>query len=473
MRKIIYIFSIICVSLSFLLVACSKGFIQKSPADSIPLDEALADEVGVTNALNGAYAQLRSVGLWGRDLPVIGDLQAGNTFIETTNSGRYLAQYSYNLINSDDIALAIWTAAYTGILRCNQIIAAAATGGKVPQIKAQAYAIRALLYFKLVNIYARPYTEDPGAFGVPLVLNYEPTKLPTRNKVSEVYAQIISDFKAAFADAPDYVNSITLNKYAIEGLLANAYLYMGDNTNAKIAALDVINNSGFTLVTPAAYAAYWANSGIQSDKVETMFEVDADAINNNGLDDLAGIYNNGYQDHYASQQLVALYSPADVRTSVLVTGTTKSGADATIVNKYPNAAGSDRDNLKVIRLSEIYLIAAEASLPENEPDALKYLNDLMARRDPAFPGYSSSGGQLLNDIVQERRKELAFEGNRLFDLNRLKLPIARVDNPGAIPAGQNNVNLTIPYADHRRVYPIPLGEIQSNANIATQQNAGY
>ena len=207
--------------------------------------------------------------------------------------------------------------------------------------------------------------------------------------------------------------------------------------------------------------------------VETMFEVDADAINNNGFDDLGGIYNNGYQDIYASQQLVDLYSADDVRTSVLITGTTKSGAPATIVNKYPNATNSDRDNLKVIRLSEVYLVAAEASLPDDEPGALNYLNLLVSMRDPGFAGYASGGAQLLNDIVQERRKELAFEGNRLFDLNRLKLPIMRIDNAGAIPAGQNNINLTIPYADYRRIYPIPLSEIQANPNIAGQQNPGY
>lgn len=458
---------------SVLLLACSKGFINENPADSIPIDEALANEVSVANALNGAYSQLRSVSLWGRDLPVIGDLQADNTFLESRNTGRYLAQYDYNILDVDLVAEEIWRDAYTGILRCNQIIGASATGGAVPRLKAQAYAIRALLYFKLVNIYARPYTDNPDGLGVPLVLTYDPARLPARNKVSEVYTQIVSDLKTAFEDAPAYVNSIRLSKYAIEGLLANVYLYMGDNNNARASAIDVITNSGFTLVTQGNYSAYWANSGIQSNKVETMFEVDADAVNNNGLDDLGAMYNNGYQDIYASRQLAQLYSATDIRASLLIAGNTKSGAPAAIVNKYPNAANSDKDNLKVIRLSEVYLVAAEASYPENEPDALKYLNAVVAQRDNTFAGYSSTGAQLLGDIVQERRKELAFEGNRLFDLNRLKLPIVRVQNAGAIPAGQDDIYLTVPYSDYRRIYPIPLSEMQANPIIAKQQNPGY
>ena len=473
MKKTTYNFLTIVLCAALLLTACSKSYLEKTPYDSIALGQALSNEVGVSNALNGAYAQLRSVSLYGRDLPVIGDLMADNTFVETKNSGRYREQFNYNITSSDGVSQEIWTAAYTGIMRCNQIITASASGGNVPQIKAQAYALRALLYFKLVNIFARPYTDTPDGLGVPLVLVYEPTNLPTRAKVSEVYAQIISDYKTAFATAPDYVNSITLSKYAIEGLLARAYFYMGDYTNAKAAAVDVITNSGFTLVTPDAYADYWSNAGIHTDQVETMFEIDADAINNNGFDDLGGIYANTYQDIYASKQLVALYSPTDVRTSILVQGTTKSGAAATLVYKFPNATSSDRDNLKVLRLSEVYLIAAEASLPANEPDALKYLNALMAQRDPAFAGYASTGAQLLNDIVQERRKELAFEGDRLYDLNRLKLPIVRVSNAGSIPAGQNNMYLVIPYSDYRRILPIPLTEIQLNANIASQQNPGY
>lgn len=472
MKRTIYIMSVFVSCTTLLLTSCKKSFIEKSPNDSISLDKALSDEVGVSNALNGAYAQLRSVSLYGRDLPVTGDLMADNTFVETRNSGRYLQQFNYNILNSDGVAEDVWTAAYTGIMRCNQIIKASASGGKVPEIKAQAYALRALLYFKLVTLFARPYTDSPDALGVPLILAYEPTKLPTRSKVSEVYTQIISDYKAAFAAAPDYTNSITLSKYAVEGLLAKAYLYMGDNTNAKAAAVDVITNSGFKLVTPAAYENYWADPGIQTNQVETMFEVDADAINNNGFDDLAAIYNNGYQDIYASKQLVALYSSTDIRKSVLITSTTKSGAPATIVNKFSNATNSDRDNLKVLRLSEVYLIAAEASLPASEADALMYVNALMAQRDPGFT-YASTGAPLLNDIVQERRKELAFEGDRLYDLNRLKLPVVRVANAGSIPAGQNDQYLTIPYSDYRRILPIPLSEIQANANIAGEQNPGY
>jgi hypothetical protein len=327
------------------------------------------------------------------------------------------------------------------------------------------------LYFKLVNIYAQPYTVDSTSLGVPIVLHFNPNLFPARNKVSEVYSQIISDLKIAVANAPAYSTSVLISKYAAEELLARAYLYMGDYADAKSAAVDVINNGPFTLVTPNNSAAFWQNPAARTDAVETMFQVDCDAINNNGFDDLGGIYYNGYNEIYCSSQLYNLYSATDVRRGLLVPGTTKSVSPAYMVIKFPNAQNTDRDNLKVIRLAEVYFIAAEASLPTNQTDALYYLNALLAQRDPLAAPYTVTGPLLLQANVTERRKELAFEGDRLYDRNRLQLPISRVANPGAIPAGPNNINLKIPYPDNRRVAPIPQQELTANPNIV--QNPGY
>lgn len=451
----------------FLLSSCSKSFVERNPFNSVPDGEAIKDAASMQNALNGAYAGMRSLGVFGRDFPVIGDLQADNTFIEVENSGRYLPQYQFNFTATDGTYDEMWKACYSVILRVNKIIDAAITGSSVDAIKAQAYGIRGLMYFKLVNAFALPFTEDPGAMGVPLVLHYDPYAHPSRNTVKEVYDQIVSDLKSGFDKANGYSNSVTLSKYAIEGLLAKAYLYMGDNANAKAAAADVINNSEFTLVNADKYLDFWLNPAIQSDAVEVMFEIDQDIINNNGTDDLAGIYADTYQDIYASQDLVSLYSPTDVRQSVLIPYYTKSGSPAVIAYKYQNEYNTkDKDNLKVIRLSEVYLIAAEASLPVNENDARMYLNDVAEIRDPGFAGYTSTGTVLFNDIITERRKELAFEGDRYYDLNRLEMDITRVSNPGSITGP-----LSIPFSDFHRIAPIPQTELQANPNI--EQNPGY
>lgn len=467
MNKILNKISIPVTALMLLMASCSKDFTDRNPLGSINTGDAITTELALQNALNGAYSGMRSVGVYGRDFPVIGDIQADNGFIEGVNSGRYIPQFQYNFTATDGTYTEMWDNVYTVILRTNTVIDADVKGDNVDAIKAQAYAIRALMYFKLVNAYARPYTDNPDDAGVPLVLHYDPNIKPSRNSVKEVYAQIISDYKIAFETAPDYTNSITLSKYAIEGLLAKAYLYMDDNVDAKNAAVDVINNSEFSLVSYDKYDDFWTNPGIQTDAVEVMFEVDQDIINNNGPDDLGGIYVDTYQDIYASSDLYDLYSATDIRQSVLIPYYTKAGVPAVIVYKYQNENNTkDKDNIKVLRLSEVYLIAAEASLPGNEDDALAYLNALVQTRDPAFAGYNSTGSDLLNDIVTERRKELAFEGDRFYDLNRLQRDITRVANDGSIPAP-----LLITYSDFHRIAPIPKTELQANPNI--QQNPGY
>lgn len=466
--KKLNIFFLVILATTFIMFGCKKSFLQRTPFTSLTPDQALKDVSGLNDAVSGAYAGLRSVSNYGRDFVIIGDLMADNIYVEKKNSGRYLIQYNYTTAVSDGIAAEMWQQSYTTIMRANRIIDASVSDAGAAQAKSEAYAIRALSYFNLINLFAKPYTDDPNGMGVPLITKYDPFVLPGRSKVSDIYNQIVIDLKTALQTPPVYVNSTRFSKYSIEALLAKVYLFMGDNINALASAKDVITNSGFSLVPAGSFKSYFANPAFSTNKMETLLEIDADAVNNNGFNDYAGMYDNGYNDMYCSSDLYNLYSNTDVRKSVIEPGTAKIGSPAFIVTKFPNATNADRDNIKVLRLSDVYLIAAEASLPNDEPGALGYLNTLMLQRDPSFAGYTSTGAALLNDIITERRKELAFEGDRFFTLNRLKWPIVRANNPAAIPAP-----LTIAYPFDKRVQPIPQVETLANPNIAGQQNPGY
>jgi len=149
--KKIFSKSIQLVSVIMLFASCSKDFIEKEPNDSVPEGEAIIDESSMQNAISGMYANMRKVGSYGRDIPVIGDVQSDNAFIEIENSGRYLANYQFNFTAANDEYTEMWNEAYSTILRANNVIDADITGDKVPALKAQAYATRGLMYFKLVN----------------------------------------------------------------------------------------------------------------------------------------------------------------------------------------------------------------------------------------------------------------------------------------------------------------------------------
>ena len=450
--------------------SCKKSFIELLPPTALTPEQALSTESDLQVAVRGAYAGLRTVEYFGRTVPVLGDLMSDNAYQSLTNTNRYTLFNNYSFTVADGNVLGFWRGAYNCILRANNVInSPIASNANVNQYKGEAYAIRALCYFYLVRYFAKPYTDDPNALGVPIVLTFDAGTVgqqkPTRSKVSEVYALINSDLNQAYSLITQFVNSTQFSKYAAKGLQAKVYLTMGDKTNALTAALDVINNSGFTVVGTSNYATYWNQLTPRTDKLETLFEVSSDANNSSGFDGLPNIYNQaGYGDLVAADDLYALYSAADVRKT-LYSMVSRGGVATLAMNgKYPGTFGSEISDTKVLRLSEIYLIAAEASLPASESNALTYLNYVTSRRG-ATP-IASTGAQLFEDIITERRKELAFEGDRYLDLQRLKRDVVRSTN---YPVGAR----TIQYSNFRRLLPIPQTELDANENIRSQQNPGY
>jgi hypothetical protein len=456
---------IVATALLLSLASCEKSFLELNPPTSLTPEYALATEADLQVALRGAYAGLKSTALYGRSLPVLGDIMADNTYQSVTNTNRYTAFSLYNYTVTDGDVSGLWSASYSVILRANNII-----NSKIPdnanvlQYKGEAYAIRALAYFNLVRYFATPYTQDPTALGVPIVTVYNPDGKPARSKVSEVYDLINRDLTQAFTLMTKFTNSSQFSKYAAKALQAKVYLTMGDMANAKTAALDVITNSGFTPITSAAHAGYWAGVAPRTDKVETLFELSFDAVGNNAFDALAYIYlqSGNYGDMLCSSELYAKFDAADVRKSLYATGT-RGGLASVFVNKFTSFSG-DHTDTKVLRLSEMYLIAAEASYPSSAADALKYVNEVTSRR--SAPAIASSGAALLEDIILERRKELAFEGDRYTDMQRLKRGIVRSTD---YPASAR----TIDFTNFRRLMPIPQGELDANSSIKTQQNPGW
>ncbi|HEV7329884.1 MAG TPA: RagB/SusD family nutrient uptake outer membrane protein [Flavisolibacter sp.] len=449
------------------LSSCKKEFLELNPPTSLTPSQALGSEGDLQVALRGVYSGLRNVDYYGRTFPILGDILSDNTYQSSQNTNRYTLFNNYSFNVTDGNVAGLWNAAYTVILRANNIINSELTASPgVNQYKGEAYALRALAYFDLVRYFARPYNDNPSALGVPIVTTYNPDLKPARNTVQEVYNQIKSDLTQAYSLMTQFTNSSQFSKYAARALEAKVLLTMGDYANAKTAALDVINNGGFSVVPAASYVSYWTNPAIETSKGETLLEVSSDAVNNLAFDALGYLYSQGgnYGDLLVSEELYALMETGDVRRNLYPTGNRPAGVPAIFVEKYPSIVG-DRDDTKVLRMSEVYLIAAEASYRTgSEPDALMYLNYIRTRRN-ATPS-TATGAALLDDIIEERRIELAFEGDRYHDLQRLMLPVSRSAN---YPSSAR----TIEYSNFRRVLPIPQGEIDANPNIRTQQNPGY
>lgn len=458
--NIIYLLALV------LMTGCSKSFLDQKPYVSFPIDEAIKTEAEMGAAMNGVYFSMRSSTTWGRNLPVFGDVMADNAYISSLNSGRYLVQNNYTTVVATAEPTDLWTNLYNTIKNANVVINAdipSAPG--VDQFRGEALTIRALSYFELVRWFAKPFTVDPNADGVPVILQFDQNAKLPRKKVSEVYDQILADLTQAFSLMSGNKSSAVVTKYVARALQAKVYLYKGDWANARDAALDVVTNSGYSIVSAANFNAYWKNPTPVTAKGETMFEVSLDGAGNNGTASLAYMYDQaGYGDLLVTNQLYSLYTATDVRRGLIAAGT-RNAESVWILNKYSNTNSVDKDDLKIIRFSEVVLVLAEAYYRLNdEPNALIQLNSLAQKRDPSFTGYVSTGADLLEDIVTERRKELLGEGDRFQDLQRLNRTINRGPQ---YPAAAQTINTD----NQKRIQPIPQAERDANPNIS--QNGGY
>jgi len=458
-----------------LLVAstgCKKSYLQTTPYDGIDLSIAITTEADLKAADIGMYNAMRSYLAFGRYLPAKGDIMADNTYCSSTNTGRENTTYNvYSFTPSTAVAGSVFNQLYIVIKRANQIIAATVpASATVNQYKGEAYAARALSYLELVRNYAYPYSSGANNPGVSLVTEFFKADIkPARNTVGEVYTQILADLNQAYSLMTVYTSSAYFSKYAARALQARVYMDMADWANAKTAALDVVTNGGFTTVASTSYVAWWAaQNAASANKQEAIFSLICDATGNNGNESLSYLYYQAgsYGDYVVTNSLYNLYSATDVRRNFIVK--VKRGQDSTWSSvKYPNSLSSNKDNIPVLRYSETLLILAEAYYNTTDPtNALLYANMVAQKRDPSFTGYTSSGAQILEDILTEKRKELAFEGERYWDLYRLKRSFTKVVDQ---PQG-TTLSIVLPTTRGSR-FPIPQAETDTNPN--TSQNSEY
>ncbi|WP_163516761.1 RagB/SusD family nutrient uptake outer membrane protein [Gelidibacter japonicus] len=461
--------SIAVVMLSIFASSCSNDFLDLQPHQSIDTDMAL-QSIGDFQAANvGMYDGLSSSNYYGRYFVLVSDIMSDDVKQNASaNRASDWAAYAGSSTDNNNLANNIWSRIYSVIDRSNRIILSETTlppsvQDEFDNIKGQAYAVRALAHFDLVRLYAQhyTYTNDASHMGIPIVTSIDPFTKPARNSVKEVYDQIISDLQTALELVDKKKNSFFLTQSGVYGLLSRVYLYKEDWVNAVDAADQVIDSNLFSLVPNENYQAIF-NTDHSS---ETIFEIDMHETDNRGTDALGGMYlATGYGDYLPSKDVLNLLPPNDVRNSLYITDAGLAGDYASKrVNKYDSKLGLN--NIPVIRLSEVYLNRAEANahIPGAEMAAQQDLNKIRQRALPSAPDVTATGSQLIDEILKERRVELAFEGHRLYDLTRNKKGVHRTDCTSSV--------CDVSYPSDRFVLAIGQAEIDVNPNVT--QNPGY
>ncbi len=450
----------------FLLTnSCGKDFLDLKPYESLAVEEATKTLDDLDVLLRGVYDQYQNSDYYGRYFILVPDVMSDDVKQNASaNRAKEWAEYNGNAL--DFIPEEIWTEVYEAINRANTVINAniavpPTAETRKNQIVGEALALRALSHFDLVRIYAQHYgyTDDNSHLGIPYVKEFDQNAEPARMSVREVYDNILADLDEAIRLMSDEFDANRMNKIAAQAILARVYLYMSDWQNAANMATQVIESGVVSLTPTEAYVDAW-RSGTPPDGI---FSIAFDDIDNNGSNALGRMYIvEGYGDYLPALDLVNLIDSSDVRIQ-LFKNTGPGGLFGDLrVDKFPSVIGDD--DIPVVRLSEIYLIRAEArAMLGDEDGARADVNVIRLRANPNATPITSSGQQLLDDIEREKRIELMFEGHRLWELMRKKRGVYRNDCTSVI--------CEIPYPNDRFILPIPQAEIDANRNMV--QNPGY
>lgn len=465
------------------LTSC-KDFLTEVPVTSTSQEIQLSSLENCNIAAAGAYSLLASTSWYGESFILEAEMATmnGKKYLGSKrDSGRYNDEYFVNYTPTSTSPL--WAAAYSVIDEANKVLNSidkvAGDQQTKDNIKGEMLALRSLGYMDLVRTYAMPYnyTKDASHLGVPIHLNGnefrpKPSDYPARSSVKEVYKQIVSDLlNAEKIMSDDYQRAgvadgrATVTKPVVQAFLARAYQYCEKWDSAAVYATKVIDNKKYTLWTAAdlqdaaCYRVDVSTSG------ESIFEVYGNRQNSaDGFHDSLWSQtapDGEYGDCGVSQDLVDLFEPNDVRLQLFNREDDKGVGYATL--KYggkPNVPSPYTNNVFVIRLSEMYLIRAEAALNKaaTTSSAVDDLNAIAARcgATPQKP--------TLDGVYTELAKEFAWEGHLWYDLARTGRDMTRVDVAGT--AIKN-----LPAGDYRWAKPISSIQLERNTNLV--QNEGY
>ena len=454
MKKIIYTMIIACTT----LFASCDSWLEVKPYDQIAEGELQKSEEGYQKMLNGIYIDLNSDALYGQTLSVeMIEVMGGAYTIGTDNSvwGNYkdLSSYQYNTEYWRNRLDQTWNKAYALILNCNKILETIDgnknlfTDGNYYIIKGEALALRAMLHFDMLRLFGPVYSKDSDKKAIPYYTKQTNSPEPILT-AQEVMEKITTDYE----DALNYLandpvktegtmmsstedgssnflryRALRLNYYAVEALMARAYLYMGNKTEAFKYATDVIKTAdqnifpfvdkNLVIGSPAdpdrifssevLFALTNTNRGTihknffdPSRLPNYVFRMDDSMMSNLVYGGAATT--GGYQDDYR------------YRACWMATGSNR------YFYKYSDmvANGSIQNTMiPMVRLGEMFLIAAESQSGDLKA-GVQYVNALRRNRGVA------SLTTLTPDLLKyEYIRELYGEGQLFFLYKRLNSDI--------------------------------------------------
>lgn len=455
---------VLIILIPFCFVSCSK-WLDVIPEDRIVEEQVFDTQTGFYSALNGVYLNLLNTNLYGGSLgPEFVEILAqqynirpANVEYTTAINHQYTSDFPKRKLQG------IWDASYKSILNCNKILENATKQTGVLQknasdiIKGETHAIRAFLHFDLFRLFGPVYKTNSGDLSIPYMdkVGVSTNPLLPANQLVE---KVLSDLTIAEnllsesdpiiqngpltsvlegADNEGRYRTLRLNYYAVLALKARVYLYAGEKENALKYAKMVIDAPNRATYFPfISYTQVLGNSknpdlvfstevlfGLLNTTRNSIFTAyfNPDATINNLLIPRPGVISNLFAGDESDYRYFPIWKNSPIEPNAVYNTKYKTGEDATLF----------RNNLMpLIRLSEMYLIAAETETDNDQ--AYKYLNVLRNGR-----GLTDVSDGLSTRIPNEYKKEFFGEGQLFFYYKR------NFTTPLKSGITNNNVTMTI------------------------------
>lgn len=477
--------------------SCGNDWLDLEPSTSVETNVKTISDVEFT--LNGIYSTMQSSDAYSGRLVYYGDV-TGDDIQAVSSTKRTANAYLYGFTKTNAPA-SYWSMPYEIIQNCNVILknidgiqVTDKQKDALNDLKGQTLAIRGMALFDLTKLFGYPYTMDNGASLGPCIVTdvLEKDAMPQRSTVAQCYTQILKDLEECVQLLGKDFNKGKINRWAALTLLSRVYLYHGDDAKALDAAKQAIEGAeknGYALWTNEEYPAAWANDASKQKPGEVLFEIVNLTTDSPGKESLGYLYSpGGYADGCvtASFYNLMLKDAKDVRLKIINVATKDKYSSSSIygrafVNKFQPQQGENLTdaNIPLIRLSEAYLNAAEAAAKlteagkDHNAEAAHYLNAIVNRANPE-KFVTEDNVVKLQQVLDERRKELVGEGHRMFDLLRNGKAVERIKATNKQLSKTKHTcsdeYMTIGLDNYKIVLPIP----QYERNVShIPNNPGY
>lgn len=486
-KNLIFI-SITLFSVTF--TGCEK-FLDSNPQGYLNQENFPVSAQDALLAVNAAYAPMRFASYHSGTFPILDimsdDARKGSN---PNDAASTIGPYDNFTFTTTGAELASWwTTLYQAIKMANVVIIKVADIDMDADLKnrylGEAHFLRALYYFDLVRAWG----------GVPLVTELNPPLQLGRSTREEVYDLIESDLLFAIEHLPEKTAYPSdqlgrASRGAANALMAKVALFQQDYINTEKYALEVINSNVYGLESVFVDA-----NGVAGEHgIESVFEIGAagqEAPPGNQYANVQGVRgtpNRGWGFNRPTPNLRGVFEEGDPRMkgTIIDLGDVIDGITIIGDGPTPDVTTDEDDNIieveaynrkvwtpgndvpsqfghnrRLIRYADVLLMAAEALNENNKPgEALVYLNEVRLRArqgdDAILPDVTTTDkDELRSVILLERRRELAMEGHRFWDLVRTGRA-AQVLGPLGFVAGKHEL------------LPIPQNEIDLSQGALTQ-----